>query len=242
MGCNDTFLPATLKKIPSVKCSSFEENTRKPYKDNLCLSRALAFHLQLNERLDEETSKLFILFFEKTNGTDPANFRGVCMERIAAGEDIFQADFFLHDIDIVDGSMIGELVGKNSDTVRLLRYNSPICYISNINPLFKAYRCTSCDKFVNLAQHPERHLTTCKERVKHVFPENVVYKLRKTLFDKLNFFNVLYANDQKRLKSMEIIDFESIYVHEDKFRDTNTTKWIGKHIPISVSISTNLIE
>ena len=38
-----------------------------------------------------------------------------------------------------------------------------------------------------------------------------------------------------------MFDFESICVQEDTFRDTNTT-WILKHVPISVSISSNLVE
>ena len=40
---------------------------------------------------------------------------------------------------------------------------------------------------------------------------------------------------------MAIFDFESICVREDSYKQTETTTWIGKHVPISVSISTNLI-
>ena len=39
-----------------------------------------------------------------------------------------------------------------------------------------------------------------------------------------------------------IFDFQSISVQEETFRDTNTTTWYGKHVPISVSISSNLVE
>ena len=41
---------------------------------------------------------------------------------------------------------------------------------------------------------------------------------------------------------MAISDFESFCVKEDNFRDTDTTTWIGEHYPISVSISSHLIE
>ena len=103
----------------------------------------------------------------KTGGTDPANYRGVCMECIAIVEDIVRADIFFYDIDFVDGSMIGELawrsVGKHSNTVRLVRFNSHICSVSNISALFKAYRCPSCDEFISRAPNLERHLTTSKE-------------------------------------------------------------------------------
>ena len=53
-----------------------------------------------------------IYFWKKTGETDPANFRGVCMDDIATVELIVQADIFLHDIDIVDEFMIGELAKR----------------------------------------------------------------------------------------------------------------------------------
>ena len=39
-----------------------------------------------------------------------------------------------------------------------------------------------------------------------------------------------------------MFDFESICVQEETFRDTKTATWIEKHVPISVSISSNLLE
>ena len=51
-----------------------------------------------------------------------------------------------------------------------------------------------------------------------------------------------YTNAQTLFKNLAIFDFESICVQEESFKDTVTTKWIGKHIPISVSISTNLVK
>ena len=87
----------------------------------------------------------------------------------------------------------------------------------------------------------ERHLTTCSERVKNVYPRNV-YEIRETLFDKLDSSSIKYTSEQKLFKNLAIFDFESICVQEETFRDTNTTTWIGKHVPISVSISSNLVE
>ena len=43
-------------------------------------------------------------------------------------------------------------------------------------------------------------------------------------------------------KNLAVFDFESICVKDVNFKDTETTSWIGKHVPISVSISSNLIQ
>ena len=39
-----------------------------------------------------------------------------------------------------------------------------------------------------------------------------------------------------------MFDLESIYVQEDKIHETDATNWIGKHVPISASISSDMIE
>ena len=112
MGCEDSVVPEPLLKSHSFKCLTFEENNRKPYNDNLCLFTALALHFHGNERLEEKTYKIFNPILKKTSGADPASFRDVCMEDIAAVEDFVQADIFLYDIDNVDGSKLGELVRR----------------------------------------------------------------------------------------------------------------------------------
>ena len=77
--------------------------------------------------------------------------------------------------------------------------------------------------------------------MKNVYPWNI-YQLRETLFNKLDSFGIKYTSEQKLFKNLAIFDFETICVQEETFRETNTTSWIGKHVPISVSISSNLVE
>ena len=83
-------------------------------------------------------------------------------------------------------------------------------------------------------------MVTCSERVKHICPKNV-YELRETLFEKLDAFNIPCRNEQKLFKSLAVFDFESICNKEEAYKQTETTTWIGKHVPISVSVSSNLI-
>ena len=59
MGCKNAVLPEPLLKNHTINCLTLEENTRKPYNNNLCLFRALAPHLHGKQRLEEKTSKFF---------------------------------------------------------------------------------------------------------------------------------------------------------------------------------------
>ena len=245
MGCKNPVLPEPLLRNGTINCLTSEENTRQPYNDNLCLFRAIALHMHGNQRLEDETSKLFNLFINKMDGLSPNQFQGVHMNVIPFVEDLLTLNIVLYDIDIVDGNIIGELarrsVHKYENTVRLLRYNNHICYVNNINAVFQSFRCPNCDTFFNRTFNLERHLATCSERVKNVFPRNV-YQIREILFDKIDSFGINYTSEQKLFKNLAIFDFESIWVQEEAFRGTITTTWIGKQVPISVSISSNFVE
>ena len=232
--CKDAVLPECLLRIPSINCLTYEQNTKKTYKDNLCLFRSLALHLHGNERLEEETSKLFNLFPVNSTIPDPSKFQGVCMDDIPSVEDIVGINIFKYDIDLIDGAMVGELarrsIKKYEKNVQLIRYNSHICYVDKINALFKAFRCPTFDTCFEKTGNLERHLVRCSERVKHIYPKSV-YQLRETLFDKLDSFDIQYTDDQKLFINLAVFDFESICTPEEKFKNTDTTTWIGKHVP-----------
>ena len=102
-------------------------------------------HLHGNERLEEKTNKLFIRYMQMKDGIEPALFKGVCMDGIPTVEELSGINIFLYDVDIVEGSLVGELarrsVQKHPNTVRLLRSNSHICDVANIHALFNAFRC-----------------------------------------------------------------------------------------------------
>ena len=195
MGCEGTVLPEPLLKNHNVNCLTFERNTRQPYNDNLCLFSALALHLHGNEKLEEETSKIFNFFLNNCVEGDPSKFLGVQMTHIPKVEDLLQLNIFFYDIDFVNGELSGELcrrsIQKFEKSVKLLRYNNYIWYVNNINALFKAFRCTTCDTLFSKTGNLERPLVTCSDRVKHFYPKNV-YELRETLFEKLGVFNIPY--------------------------------------------------
>ena len=205
MGCKDSVLTEPLLKNQNVNCLIYEQNTKKPYKDNLCLFRALALQLHGNERLEGETSKISNFFRNNCGEADPSKFQGVHMTDIPKVEEMLQLNIFLYDIDFVDWELIGELaqrsIQKFEKSVKLLRYNDQLCYVSEMNSFFKSFRCSSCDTNFSETGSLERHLITCSERGKHIYPKNV-YQLRETFFEKLDSFNIPYRENQKLFKNV----------------------------------------
>ena len=97
MGRKDVVLLESLLKNHAVNCFTYEQITKKPYKDNLCLFRALALHLHGNDkRLEEETSKLFNLFLINSTNPELSMFQGVCMDNILSVEDLVGNIIFIY--------------------------------------------------------------------------------------------------------------------------------------------------
>ena len=244
MGCEDYVLPEPLLKNQNVNCLTFEKNTKKLYNDNLCLLRKVALHIIGNERLEEETSKIFNLFLNNCGEAGPSKFQSVHMTDILKVGEMLQLNIFLYDIDFVDGELLGELarrsIQKFEKSVKLSPYNNYTCYVSDMNSFLKSFPSSTCDTIFSKNGNLERIFITCSEPVKHIYAKNV-YQVRETLFEKLDSFKIPYKEDQQLFKNLVVFDLESICVREETYKETETTEWIGKHVPISVLISSNLI-
>ena len=102
------------KKNHSKNSLSHEKNTRKPYIENLCLSRILDFHSRGFGGLEGEASEILNLFLKKDGGA--ANFPLICKNDFPIVDESVQLNFFLYDLDCVDSAMIGAFARKKLET------------------------------------------------------------------------------------------------------------------------------
>ena len=218
-------------------------DTEKPTRTTFACLELVVFHLYGSAELETNAAELFSEFLQES-GHDAIKFRGVSMVHLVFVENAIK-HILIYDIDIEDGDFLGELARRSIEmyekNINLLRYNNDICYVDDINTFFKRFRCPNCDTFIRRAGNFHRHVKPCKDRRQHVYPKSV-YTLRETFFGKPDGFGVRYEEDQKLFKNLAVFDFESICVPSNELKDTNTTTWIGKHEPISESISSNLLQ
>ena len=85
------------------------------------------------------------------------------------------------------------------------------------------------------------HLKNCSENTQHRYPSGA-YQLAETIFDRLKDVNITVPQELRLFSHLIVFDFESITVPDNTLRNTDLTSWIGKHVPISVSIASNLIK
>ena len=186
MCCKDAVLLERLLINCTINCLSYGENTRQPYNDNLCL-----FFEHGNQWLEDQNSKIFNSFISRLDKLSPNQFKRVHMNDIPLVKELRTPNIVLYDIYNENGNIIRELgrrsVQKYEFTVKLLRYNSHICYVSNNSAVFQSYGHFKCDTFSDRTLNLERCSKICIERVKNVHPRNR-YQIGETLFYKLDIW------------------------------------------------------
>ena len=130
---------------------------------------------------------------------------------------------------------------KRSKTTSLLRYENHICWTADINKFLKKLRCYVCDHFFDRSNNLEVHMRNCSEKTKHHYPSGA-YQLSETIFERLVDVNINVPQELRLFSHLIVFDFESITVPDSTLKNTDLTSWIGKHVPISVSISSNLLS
>ena len=66
--------------------------------------------------------------------------------------------------------------------------------------------------------------------------------MRETLFEKLDNFSIAYPEDHTLFRNFVVFDFKAICVQSVEINNTATTSWIGTHVLVSVSFSSNLLD
>ena len=193
-----------------------------PYSDNLCLFRAISIHLFGSVGVEPHVVQLFDNFVSATN-CEPENFMGVSLDQIPIIENLVEKNIFIYDFAFEDGEIVVELIRLSIErTLYYFAINNHICYVNDVNKFFKKFRCPSCDVFFNHSGHFNRHLRTCKERVKNVYPRGV-YSLKETFFQKLENFSIAYPEDCTLFKNFSAFDSQAICDNSSEISSTAIT-------------------
>ena len=210
---------------------------KKPYQDNLCMFRALAYDLYGSVHLQQKTMELMQMFLSATR-RDDETFPGIHEDDIPVLEALVDRNIQVYSIFFDEESeMFAEITRRSSmkriKTTSLLRYENHICWTADINKFLKKFRCYVCDHFFDRSNNLEVHMRNCSEKTKHHYPSGA-YQLSETIFERLEDVNINVPQELRLFCNLIVFDFESITVPDNTLRNTELTSWIGKHVPISV--------
>ena len=68
------------------------------------------------------------------------------------------------------------------------------------------------------------------------------YQLESTILERLQDVGIVIEAEHKMFQNLAVFDFESITVQDDQLCDIERTKWIVRHVPVSYSLASNLLQ
>ena len=126
-----------------------------------------------------------------------------------------------------------------SDTISLLQYDNHICWTKTFDKVLKKHRSRNGNKFLSRSFNFQRHIRSCSDWITHSYPTGF-YQLNEIVFEKMRNLDTEVGN--YLFKNMFVSDFESITVHHHCLNHTDSKNFVGKHVPKSVSIPSNIIS
>ncbi|CAB4045727.1 Hypothetical predicted protein, partial [Paramuricea clavata] len=224
------------RAIVSLDC-----NMGLPYEDKLCFFRCLALH---PHNLERDTQN----FYEQYSEDD--GFDGVTLEELPELEKLFELNIYvyrlteLHDEDDDTTSIVAQLIQlshrRYTNSMYLNLYGSHFSYIKNLAMYSESYCCSKCDKMWKTAKALNKHERTCEATIRHIFPGGA-YKVPETIFDLLADEGIEIPEDLKYFPYRATFDFECYFKRETKHpRNTAKLTWEAEHIPLNVSVCSNV--
>ena len=234
IGCVGVTLPDYVKNNKAIVGLAKDEHGAI-YNDNLCLFRCLALHL------GREAAALYAEY----NDEDVHDFTGVPLDELDKVETKFKTNICVyHLVEIADGKTTAELVrrsmGHYTETMYLNLYETHFSYIKDIRMYSHSYKCSKCEQALwKTPQDLLRHERTCTEGIKRVY-KGGVYRPPSSIFERLDDEGIIVEDVLRYYPYRATFDFECYFDRDNLPADTNTLQWSARHVPLSVSMASNV--
>ena len=234
IGCVGVNLPTYVKNNKSI--IGLETDSHGViYIDNLCLFRCLGLHL------GREAAALYAEYTD----TPVRHFAGVTLDELDKVETTFKTNVFVYKlVEIADGKTTAELVrrsmGHYTETMYLNLYETHFSYIKDIRMYSHSYKCRNCETSLwKSPYHLHRHESTCEAGVNRIY-KGGVYRPPSSVFERLDDEGIIVEDVLRYYPYRATFDFECYFDRDNVPADTNTLQWSARHVPLSVSIASNV--
>ena len=241
IGCVGVTLPDYVKNNKAIVGLTKDEHG-VTYNDNLCLFRCLALHQGCDVRHLEAT---VVTLYAKYTDTLVHDFAGVTIDDLSKIEATFGVNVVVYKLDeIADGKTTAELVRRSTDCGKTTMYanlhESHYSYIQDIGKYCHSYRCRKCgDSLWKSSWELHRHERTCEAGVNRKY-KGGVYHPPPSVFERLDDEGIVVEKMLRYYPYRATFDFESYFDRDNVPADTNTLQWSARHVPLSVSVASNV--
>ena len=185
------------------------------------------------------------LYAKYTDNTPVHDFVGVTLEDLSKIEATFDVNVVVYKLDeITDGKTTAELVRRSPcqyiETMYLNLYEAHFSYIKDIRMYSHSYKCSKCEQALwKSPYHLHRHERTCTEGIKRVY-KGGVYRPPSSIFERLDDEGIIVEDVLRYYPYRATFDFECYFDRDNVPADTNTLQWSARHVPLSVSVASNV--
>ena len=235
IGCVDVVLPDYVKNNKAIVGLVKDLHRNATYNDNLCLFRCLALHLG---------REVAALYAEYTN-TPVHAFVGVTLDDLHKVESKFETNVVVYQlVEIANGKTMAELVrrptGHYTETMYVNLHETHYSYIRDINMYCHSWRCRNCEQALWKCPYDlHRHELTCEAGVNRIY-KGGVYRPPSSVFERLDDEGIVVSDSLRYYPYRATFDFECYFDGENIPTNTDHVEWIARHVPLSVSIASNV--
>ena len=235
IGCVDVVLPDYVKNNKAIVGLVKDHHRNATYNDNLCLFRCLALHLG---------REVAALYAEYTN-TPVHAFVGVTLDDLHKVESKFETNVVFYQlVEIANGKTMAELVrrptGHYTETMYVNLHETHYSYIRDINMYCHSWRCRNCEQALWKCPYDlHRHELTCEAGVNRIY-KGGVYRPPSSVFERLDDEGIVVSDSLRYYPYRSTFDFECYFDGENIPTNTDHVEWIARHVPLSVSIASNV--
>ena len=133
----------------------------------------------------------------------------------------------------------GVTVTNAADTMNVNLHETHYSYIRDMQMYSHSYRCQRCDSLWKQSWELRRHELGCEGKIRRVYAGGV-YHTTPSIFERLDDECICVTDDLRFYPYRATFDFESYFDGENTPTNTDRVQWITRHVPLSVSIASNV--
>ena len=218
----------------------------KLYKDNLCAFRCLAAHRKQKEetvipQYYHQWAEYFALHCGKAIPDDRGAYEGVNLNDMHHFENCFSLQVTVAELKVNGNVIVRHHSSTDFDEKMYLNvYDQHLSYITNFSAYAQKFECPSCNRMFKLMWDVKRHLRVCSTLTKYKYPGGH-HKAPEDIFSQLEEYGINVSMDERFFPWFGVYDFEAI-LKKNKQQNSDKLTWTTEHVPISVSICSNVPE
>ena len=244
IGCEGVQLPDYIKQNRYIIGLDRSVHYNTVYGDALCFFQALAIHWGTPRKPTGPFDTKVYAIFEELVAGDPMHFEGVHLSDLPILEQKLQLNINVFElVEGEDRKVMGKIVQRShrryANTMNLNLFENHFSLITDQDHYCESFGCRLCGKQWKKFKSVKRHECTCDQVTKKKFVGGS-YHPELTVFELMEDEGIVVKEEDRYYPFHITYDYECYFDTADLPPSSKKLYWKAKHVPLSVSICSNV--